>query len=123
MLVDPSGLAASEGGSARSFSVPAWVKNPIGALIFGLTYSQSLADGTLTGNGYYNANSDIDGSPQDKKLTNGEIDKLIEGGEHPHGLKDNSKQDLFKDSNGNIVVKPKSGIGPGDPTGLNINDF
>ncbi|WP_104428566.1 polymorphic toxin type 33 domain-containing protein [Methylobacter tundripaludum] len=40
-----------------------------------------------------------------------------------HDLKDNSKQDLFKDRDGNIVVKPKSGIGPGDPTGHNINDF
>jgi len=34
-----------------------------------------------------------------------------------------SKFDLFKDAQGNIKVKPKSGAGPGDPTGLNINDF
>ncbi|HEX7048413.1 MAG TPA: RHS repeat-associated core domain-containing protein [Gammaproteobacteria bacterium] len=60
---------------------------------------------------------------QDKKLTKGEIDKLTKGGTHPHDLKDNSRQDLFKDGDGNIVVKPKDGSGPGDPTGLNINDF
>jgi len=62
-------------------------------------------------------------SSQDKKLTNGEIDKLIKGGIHPHDLKDNSRQDLFKDNDGNIVVKPKSGIGPGDSTGININNY
>jgi RHS repeat-associated protein/uncharacterized repeat protein (TIGR02543 family) len=62
-------------------------------------------------------------SEQDKKLTKGEIDKLIKGGVHPHDLKDNARQDLFKDRDGNIVVKPKSGIGPGDPTDHNINDF
>jgi len=78
----------------------------------------------------YNENSGEDGGsgskeqcPQDKKLTKGEIDRLIKGGIHPHDLKDNSKQDLFKDKDGNIWVKPKSGIGPGDPTGVNINDF
>ena len=53
----------------------------------------------------------------------GEIQKLIDGGVHPHDLKDNSRQDLFKDGDGNISVKPKAGNGPGDPTGLNINDF
>jgi len=126
MLVDPSGLAASESSgrsSVGSFSVPNWAKNPIGFAVFGLTYSSSLGDGTLSGNGYYNSNSDAGGTPQDKKLTDGEIGKLINGGVHPHDLKDNSKQDLFKDGNGNIIVKPKSGIGPGDPAGININDF
>jgi hypothetical protein len=28
-----------------------------------------------------------------------------------------------KDQKGNIIVKPKSGIGPGESTGLNVNDF
>ena len=65
---------------------------------------------------------DRDGS-QDKKLSKGEIDRLINGGVHPHDVKDNSRQDLFKDKNGDIYVKPKKGQGPGDPTGLNINDF
>ncbi len=64
-----------------------------------------------------------DSSAQDKKLTNGDIKKLIDGGIHPHDLKDNSKQDLFKDRDGNIIIKPKKGNGSGDPTGININDF
>ena len=33
----------------------------------------------------------IDGSPQDKKLTKGETKKLIDGGVHPHELKDGSR--------------------------------
>ena len=67
-----------------------------------------------------------DGSPDDKKLSNGEIDKLKDAGLDPHDLKPKkggSKFDLFKDKNGNIIVKPKKGNGLGDPTGLNINDF
>ncbi|MCC7001784.1 MAG: hypothetical protein IT357_06490 [Gemmatimonadaceae bacterium] len=39
------------------------------------------------------------------------------------GGKNASKFDLFKDSKGNIFVKPKGGQGPGEPTGLNINDY
>jgi RHS repeat-associated protein len=64
-----------------------------------------------------------DSTPKDKKLSDGEIKKLGEGGVNPHDLKDNSRQDLFKDRKGNIIVKPKAGNGPGDPTGYNINDF
>jgi len=41
----------------------------------------------------------------------------------PFTLKENARQDLYKDKDGNIVVKPKGGNGPGEPTGLNINDF
>jgi putative RNase toxin 33 of polymorphic toxin system len=33
------------------------------------------------------------------------------------------KYDLYKNRDGDILVKPKDGRGPGDPTGLNINDF
>jgi hypothetical protein len=56
-----------------------------------------------------------------KRLSNGEINQLIRSGNHPHDLKPNSKYDLFKDVLGNISVRPKSGVGPGEPTGLNIN--
>jgi hypothetical protein len=59
----------------------------------------------------------------DKMLSPGEVDKLKNGGVHPHDLKENARQDLYKDKGGNIVVKPKGGNGPGEPTGLNINDF
>lgn len=68
-----------------------------------------------------------DGS-QDRKLSDGEVDRLIEAGEHPHDLKEGcpggvSKCDLYKDRQGNIYVKPKGSSGAGEFTGLNINDF
>ena len=59
---------------------------------------------------------------QCKKLSPGEINKLKDAGHDIHDLKPNSKFDLFKDKDGNILVKPKSGVGPGDPTGININN-
>ena len=61
----------------------------------------------------------------DKKLTPGEIKKLKGKGIDPEALKGGKRTgrlDLFKDKNGNILVKPKDGSGPGDPTGININD-
>lgn len=63
---------------------------------------------------------------QDKKLSKGEIKKLQDNDIDPHDLKpkkEGSKYDLFKDKQGNIKVKPKDGSGPGEETGLNINDF
>lgn len=48
---------------------------------------------------------------------------MIEKGIHSHDLKPNSKYDLFKDANGNILVKPKKGNGTGEPTDHNINDL
>ena len=62
-------------------------------------------------------------SKQDKMLSKNEAKRLAKGGSHPHDLKENSRQDLYKDKDGNISVKRKGGIGPGEPTGLNINDF
>ena len=58
-----------------------------------------------------------------KKLSNGEIYKLNANGIDPHDLKINSKYDLFKDSTGEIIIKPKNGIGPGEAVGININDL
>lgn len=63
---------------------------------------------------------------QDKKLTDEEIRRLEQGsGEDVHDIKGKGggKYDLFKDKDGNIYQKPKSGEGPGDPTGHNINDY
>jgi RHS repeat-associated protein len=60
-----------------------------------------------------------------KKISSGEIKKLEQAGHDIHelkGKKNSSKRDLFKDNNGNIEVRPKSGEGPGDPTGININN-
>jgi len=60
---------------------------------------------------------------QDKKLTDKEVKDLIKAGHHPHTLKDNARQDLFKDDAGNVLVKPKDGSGPGEITGVNLNDI
>jgi len=63
---------------------------------------------------------------QMKRLGKGEIKKLKDAGIDIHELKGGgkiSRADLFKNKKGEIFVKPKSGEGPGDPTGLNIKDF
>ncbi len=62
---------------------------------------------------------------QDTKLSEGEIKKLQNGGQDIHDIKGgDSGKDLFKDpKTGEIYIKPKNGAGPGDETGLNINDF
>jgi|APLow6443716910_1056828.scaffolds.fasta_scaffold12748_4 hypothetical protein len=63
---------------------------------------------------------------QDKILTSTEIAKLKQAGFDIHELKNGrkaSKKDLYKDKEGNIYVKLKGGIGEGEFTGLNINDF
>jgi RHS repeat-associated protein len=62
----------------------------------------------------------------DQRLTKGEIKKLTDAGEDAEQLKGGTATgslDLFKDKKGNIYVKPKDGSGPGDPTGLNINNY
>ncbi|WP_293196610.1 MULTISPECIES: polymorphic toxin type 33 domain-containing protein [unclassified Microcoleus] len=63
---------------------------------------------------------------QDKLLTKQEIERLKIGGVDIHEIKNEenaSKKDLYKDRDGNIYVKPKCGMSPGEPTDLNINDF
>jgi len=60
---------------------------------------------------------------QDKLLSRGEIKKLQDAGHDVHDLKPGKGTDLYKDQKGNIYVKPKGGVGPGDPTGININDL
>jgi RHS repeat-associated protein len=59
-----------------------------------------------------------------KKLSNGEILKLKKAGHDIHDLKPKppSKYDLFKDANGDVLVKPKDGVGPGDYLHININE-
>ncbi len=81
-------------------------------------FGQKLLESCDDGNIYY--------SKQDKLLTKREIDRLKKGGEDIHSLKGGkhaSRRDLYKDKNGNIVIKPKGGNGIGEPTGLNIDDF
>lgn len=68
-----------------------------------------------------------DGS-QDRKLSQGEIRQLEDAGYDIHELKDGcpggpSKCDLYKDRRGNVYVKPKGGRGPGEFTGVNLNQL
>jgi hypothetical protein len=58
-----------------------------------------------------------------QKLTDGEIKALEDAGYHPHDFKPNSRYDLFKKPNGDIVVGPKAGNGPGEPIDINIKDI
>ena len=64
---------------------------------------------------------------QDKLLSPGEIEALQEAlrkeGMTIHDLKQGVGTDLYKDREGNIYEKPIGGMGPGDPTGYNINDL
>ncbi|MBE9186389.1 MULTISPECIES: polymorphic toxin type 33 domain-containing protein [unclassified Microcoleus] len=63
---------------------------------------------------------------QDKLLTKQEIERLKTGEIDIHEIKNEenaSKKDLYKDRDGNIYVKPKGGMSPGEPTDININDF
>jgi hypothetical protein len=68
-------------------------------------------------------------SKQDKKLSPGEIGALQDRGFDIEELKTGpggrsaGRFELFKNKAGEIFVKPKGGRGPGEPTGLNINDF
>jgi len=39
------------------------------------------------------------------------------------GNKHTGEIDLFKTKDGEILIKPKSGIGPGEPTGFNLNEL
>lgn len=90
-------------------------------------------EGEGNGNGHNGDKDDSDTTKegaQDKALTKGEIKRLKDAGEDIHKLKQEvmgsknvSQFDLFKTKNGDIVVKPKNGKGPSEPTGLNINDF
>ena len=59
------------------------------------------------------------------KLTKQEIKNLQKKGHDIHDLKGDknaSRPDLFKDGKRNVEVHPKNGQGPGEPTGINVND-
>ena len=59
-----------------------------------------------------------------KMLSPGEIEALKNAGHDIHELKNMSLEyDLFKKPNGDIVIGPKNGAGPGDPTDINIKDI
>lgn len=128
MSVDPLGLAPNPGEAAcvlgpNPVCVAGIATDVCTSLLVGGAALGTLLSTKEDDESKGEDSSAAESSPQDKKLTEGEIDRLIDGEVHPHDLKDNSKQDLFKNKDGYIFVKPRGGIGPGDPTGLNINDF
>lgn len=62
--------------------------------------------------------------PERQRLSAGEIKKLKNAGIDPEEVKEfDGKADLFKDKSGDIYVHPKDGSGPGEPTGININNL
>jgi RHS repeat-associated protein len=66
-----------------------------------------------------------DSGKQDNRLTPGEIKNMKDKGIDPEELKGGRKTgglDLFKKPGGEIVIKPKDGSGPGEPTGYNAKD-
>ena len=75
--------------------------------------------------------SSPDGDPdrnpaQDKKITKSDVRKLKNRGVDPEDLKGGKRtgsSDIFKDRKGNLYEKPKSGIGYGEFTGINLNDL
>ncbi|MBS1948774.1 MAG: hypothetical protein JST47_13505, partial [Bacteroidetes bacterium] len=78
-----------------------------------------------TGGG--DTHNDPDRNPnQDKKLTPGEIEKLIKHGwDHSNKPKGRNAPaiDLYKDRKGNVYEKPKGGSGYGEPIGINLNNL
>ncbi len=63
---------------------------------------------------------------QDTPLTSRDIKKLKDAGYDIHDLKGGknaSRRDLYKDSEGNVYVKPKGSVGLGEPAGINMNDL
>ena len=58
-----------------------------------------------------------------KRLSKGEVKALKNEIGDVHDIKINSRQDLFKNSNGDIYSFPKNGRGPGNETGYNVRDL
>jgi RHS repeat-associated protein len=117
-----SALVAVATGGVTAPAVPsaAWSGVAFGAAA-GLTLGRRLGN-TLFSQSEATGSGDSD-APQHHRLSPGEIRRLQAGGVDPHDLKPSSGFDLFKDPDGNILVKPKSGQGPGESTGLNIYDY
>jgi hypothetical protein len=81
--------------------------------------------GQKTGGGKGNGSPEVSRNPaQDKMLTNGEIKKLQDAGFGIHGLKGGKhtgRYNLYKDAKGNVYLKPRSGVGPGESLKINLN--
>ena len=113
----PEGYRDADGNPVSGGQLTAMVGGALPAGVLAAAAGRGASGKGTSGEGIATAASQM------KKLSRAEIDKLIKANIHPHALKPNSKYDLFKDKAGNICVKPKDGSGPGDPTGININDL
>jgi hypothetical protein len=81
-----------------------------------------------TGSGQ-SGGGDTSGGAQDKKLSASEIRKVEQStGESAHQIKTEAlgtnkniaQYDLYKDAQGNVLVKAKGGVGEAIPTGLKV---
>jgi RHS repeat-associated protein len=107
----------------------------VGLAVVGAGAAVTVAGVSTAGNGVVAAVDNLNvlfsksrggSSEQFTRLSKGEIRMLQEAGYDIHDLKGGknaSKYDLFKDQDGNIYVKPKSGEGPGEPLLINLNDL
>lgn len=127
-----AGFVAGGGGGALvamatgGIGIPAVPAGAYGGLAAGA--AGGLAVGRAISSVLFSENSGSgagasDETVQDHRLTRGEIRRLQDGGVDPHDLKPNGRYDLFKDRDGNIIVKPRNGQGPGEATGLNIRKY
>ena len=72
------------------------------------------------------AKEKVKDAAQHKILTKGDIKLLKKAGLDPEELKGGKRTgliDLWKTKDGEILIKPKSGKGPGEPTGYNLNNL
>lgn len=87
----------------------------------------AATSGNESPNGEGNSIENEDRNPaQDKSLTNDDIQNLKDAGIDPEELKGGKStggMDLYKDAQGNVYVKGKGGVGPGEPTGINLNNL
>lgn len=118
-------LAAVVTGGAAVPAVPVLAyAGAIGGASLGLAAGKAISNVLFSeGNRAEGASG---GDPQLRRLSKGEIERLKKGEVNIHDLKGGrraSQYDLFTTRDGEIIVKPKSGRGPGEPTGLNINDY
>jgi len=131
-----SALGAAIGAAAGTLGLaggPAVLATEPGAIAFGGATGAVVGNalgmiscmGSSVGGGGGSGRSS--GGSQDKKLTPGEIAKLKANRINPEALKEEvwgrsfGRTDLYKTLSGDIVIKGKGGVGPGEPTGININ--
>ena len=97
------------------------------AIPFVLAGGAIIAGGIWAWDAVFNSEeTDIESSAQDKKLSPGEIKALEEAGYDVHELKggkSTGQRDLYKNQDGDVIIKGKGGKGPGEPTGINLFDL